>query len=129
MQLSVAGENGLSTADDNRIDHRPKLVDEVVLDQGRNELRASEDHEVSSAVALEIGDRVDADDRRTLPWEWRLECFGNDILRALIDWIGNDGLVLGCVRPEGGEVLVSSPAVQKGISRRDGFGHLLLEER
>jgi TrwC relaxase len=80
----VAGlaEEPLACPEDDRVDHQPQLVDEVVLDQRVQELEAGGDDDVPGYLLLQFRDRVHdvaLEDRRVIPLGI-LESGGHDVL-------------------------------------------------
>jgi len=95
--------------EDERVDEQQILVDEVVADQGLDEIAAAENADVLVGLRLELGDsvrNVAVEQGRVLPRQRFGQCVGGDVLRDAAEYIG-EGVVLR-LGPEVVEPLVGS---------------------
>jgi hypothetical protein len=100
--------------------HDPVLVDEVVLDEGVQEVGAAVEHDVASGLLLQLGDLLDgvsAEDDRVLPRR-RLQAPGDDVLRDVVHPIG-EAFVLWEPSARTWQNLVGHASQEDGLGRED----------
>src|SRR5918996_5887786 len=72
-ECAVFKEDAFPAAKDDGVDHQPELVDQVVLDQGPNQLRAPDDQQIVAILLLQrrhrLGD-VAPEQPRVVPLQW-----------------------------------------------------------
>ena len=112
-------KQALAGAENDREDHEPVLVDEVVLAQGPDQVAAAGDEDVSRHLLLELRDLagdVAADHRRVLPRGIGVGERGrDDVLGHAVHLLAE---VVGAHRrPRLGEALVGDPAEQLRVGR------------
>jgi hypothetical protein len=107
---------------DERIDHHPELVDEVVLDQRLHELGAAYHVKVLAVLLLQrghgLGD-ITTEDRRVLPLQRLGERPRRHVLRQRVQRLGDDLLLLGGGRPVSREDLVGATWSAWWVSREE----------
>jgi hypothetical protein len=121
MRPAVVGEQPLPAAENDRLDHEPVLVHEVVADQRAGQAEAAHDLQVATALlaqALHGADKV-ITGNQCCPRQVSLrEGTRDDVLVDLVHLIGEG--VTGAGRPCGGHHLPGTPAEQERT--RGGHG-------
>jgi hypothetical protein len=116
-------EEPLPRTEDDRLDEDPVLVDQTEAVEGLSERGAAVDLNLSLVAILELGhfgDHVAADDRGRLPLGVR-QGGRDDVLGQGVEPRGHRVVLVGEVRPAGGEDLVGSAAEQEAVGSAEGF--------
>jgi hypothetical protein len=107
-------EEPLAGADDDRVDLKVEGVNEVVLDQRLDELRAAVNNDVAVVSLFELpdlGDDITGKDGGVVPFGVG-QGLRDDVLGHGVELVRELALV---ARPDGSEAVVGDPAEQKGV--------------
>src|SRR5215211_8535841 len=127
-------KEALPAAQDNGMDHEPKLVEEVVLKQRPDEGAAADDRDVLARLLLELGDLfrdISLDQGRVLPLEGLLQGRRDDELGGVVHVVRKLLVVTTLRRPESSEFFVGHSSEEHGVRfghrRPDRLSHLVVE--
>src|ERR671914_3047168 len=128
-------KEALSAAHDNRVDHEPKLVADLLGKQRPDESAAAGDRDVLTRLVFEPGDLlrevVTLDQSRVLPLERLLKGSRDYVLGGVVHIVGKLLVVTTLVRPESGELFVGHPSEEHGVGishrRADRLTHFVVE--
>src|SRR5829696_6383689 len=118
LLISPLLKEALPSAQDERMDHEPKLVEELLAQQPPNEGGAAHDRDVLARLLLEPGDLfcdISLDQDRVLPLKRLFKSSRDYVLGGVVEVVGVWLLAPILERPESGEHFVGRPSEQQGV--------------
>src|SRR5215211_4903909 len=115
LLISPLLKEALPSAQDDRMDHKTKFVEEVLTQQPPNEGAAAHETDVLARLLLEPGDfhcDIFLDQRRVLPLKRLIESSRDDVLGGVVQVVRVWLLGSILVRPESSELFVGGPSQQ-----------------